>query len=305
MAVEFADWGHGNSAIAACQTPGVPRRTPLRAPTCSSSFSRRILRFFRRHKPQAVVHFESVSLTALARYRFWCFTRSTIESNIHGWPLNGAEWRARSPKPHLLAFAVAFAMTACLLVIFISHTTSRGLAIESRPRPVTMYITAPVPAKYEPPSDNRRTTRRSSATRVRSSVRRAFPASLAFPEPVQNQPVYEAAISAAPATNAASSPLRLDLETVRRAAVGTEGALHLLARTNGVGADGLRSSHPTRLSSAMDRTAVADCLAGNAAGSLLSAPQIVLGALILLCHKSSFSLALPQQGHWPIRAIRA
>lgn len=29
------------------------------------------------------------------------------------------------------------------------------------------------------------------------------------------------------------------------------------------------------------------------------------GDLILLCHKSSFALNLPQQGHWPRRAISA
>jgi hypothetical protein len=29
----------------------------------------------------------------------------------------------------------------------------------------------------------------------------------------------------------------------------------------------------------------------------------VSGPLVLLCHKSRFALALPQQGHWPRRAI--
>ena len=27
--------------------------------------------------------------------------------------------------------------------------------------------------------------------------------------------------------------------------------------------------------------------------------------LVLLCHKSSFALTLPQQGHWPRRAVSA
>ena len=33
--------------------------------------------------------------------------------------------------------------------------------------------------------------------------------------------------------------------------------------------------------------------------------MLLTGALFLLCHKSSFALTLPQQGHWPSRAISA
>jgi hypothetical protein len=34
-------------------------------------------------------------------------------------------------------------------------------------------------------------------------------------------------------------------------------------------------------------------------------PERVREALILLCHKRSFSLTLPQQGHWPRRVSSA
>lgn len=42
---------------------------------------------------------------------------------------------------------------------------------------------------------------------------------------------------------------------------------------------------------------------GMADGIARTLADKLRGVLVLLCHKSSFALALPQQGHWPSRAI--
>lgn len=77
----------------------------------------------------------------------------------------------------------------------------------------------------------------------------------------------------------ASRPLRLDAQTLGRAVAGTEGAVQRMARHSGTALDTPRPSQADALASAVAKTAVPDCLAPNAGGSLLSIPVIAYTAI--------------------------
>lgn len=83
--------------------------------------------------------------------------------------------------------------------------------------------------------------------------------------------------------DAASAPLRLDAQLVRRAIAGAEGSVRALARGAGAELDSPRFTEAEHRASAVARTAVPDCLAPNANGSLLSAPAIAYAAITGKC----------------------
>lgn len=92
-------------------------------------------------------------------------------------------------------------------------------------------------------------------------------------------PAPPAAVAAQEPEPAASRPLRLDAQTLGRAAAGTEGTVQQMARRSGTALDSPRPGQAEALASAVAKTAVPDCLAPNAGGSLLSMPVIAYMAI--------------------------
>ena len=99
--------------------------------------------------------------------------------------------------------------------------------------------------------------------------------------PEQGPAVASAGLAASPPADAlaASAPLRIDAKAIGRAIAGSEGSIRQMARRSGVELDSPRASRSEALADTVGGTGVADCLAPNAGGSLLSAPLLLLLAV--------------------------
>ena len=144
---------------------------------------------------------------------------------------------------------------------------------------VTVFPARPMRARSTPVPAPAKTTLRSAA-------------SIRPPQPIPPaRPVAEPAIAsslppagAAPAgVPPASAPLRLDPRTIGRAIAGSEGRVRQMARQSGTELDSPRASRSELLAATVAEKGVADCLAPNAGGSLLSAPILLLRALSGKC----------------------
>ena len=81
----------------------------------------------------------------------------------------------------------------------------------------------------------------------------------------------------------ASSPLKLDATTIRRASAQSRGRIQRLAEESGQQLPNVSTSQAERLSAGVTSAAKAECLAPNAHGSLLSIPFIAYAAVVGLC----------------------
>ena len=187
-------------------------------------------------------------------------------------------WRSPSTASRLLGVSMAVAVTIGL----VAALTLRHWVVERHREPLgtTVFLrpfkSIPLPST---PKAAPAAQARPSATRRRESNARAVSVT---PLPTQSADVAAQAPplqAAEPQATPASAPLRTDVQTLQRAIAGTEGQVQRLARSSGNELHTRRPTQSESLSQAVAETAVPDCLAPNAGGSLLSAPIIAYMAV--------------------------
>ena len=176
-----------------------------------------------------------------------------------------------------VAALVSLALTAAIFLLLRATSWPSQARQVERQVVVTIFPLKPVlPAAAPVPlatTAAKTSVRSITAPRVQGTA----PSPLAEPEPA----VASAGLAAsAPADAlAASAPLRIDARAIGRAIAGSEGNIRQMARRSGVELDSPRASRSEALADTVGGTGVADCLAPNAGGSLLSAPLLLLLAV--------------------------
>lgn len=177
-----------------------------------------------------------------------------------------------------IAAFVSLALTAAIFLL---------LRVTSVPRPeakrterevaVVLFPSPPVRTRDEPSPVAAPAAK--AATRITAGPR---PRGAISPVRAEPEPAFASSgpASSAPAEAlAASAPLRLDAETLRRAIAGSAGPIQQMARRGGAELDSPRATRSQALADMIAEKGVADCLAPNAGGSLLSAPLLLLLAV--------------------------
>ena len=177
-----------------------------------------------------------------------------------------------------IAAFVSLALTAAIFLL---------LRVTSVPRPeakrterevaVVLFPSPPVRTRDEPSPVAAPAAK--AATRITAGPR---PRGAISPVRAEPEPAFASsgpAASAPAEALAASAPLRLDAETLRRAIAGSAGPIQQMARRSGAELDSPRATRSQALADMIAEKGVADCLAPNAGGSLLSAPLLLLLAV--------------------------
>ena len=179
----------------------------------------------------------------------------------------------------LVAASVSLALT--LAVFLLLRATSAPAPAKRAEMHVGVTVFPLPPARREAAPPPSAATPVKGGTRSTASVRSRSPVSAARLGPEPEPAVASSGLSAGvPAESpAASAPLRIDPQTIRRAIAGTEGNIQQMARRSGVELDSPRASHSEVLAGTVAETVVPDCLAPKGGGSLLSAPVLLLMAI--------------------------
>ena len=184
----------------------------------------------------------------------------------------------RSGTLRAIAAFVSLALTAAIFLL---------LRVTSVPRPeakrterevaVVLFPSPPVRTRDEPSPVAAPAAK--AATRITAGPR---PRGAISPVRAEPEPAFASSgpASSAPAEAlAASAPLRLDAQTLRRAIAGSAGPIQQMARRSGAELDSPRATRSEVLADTIAEKGVSDCLAPNAGGSLLSAPLLLLLAV--------------------------
>lgn len=183
-----------------------------------------------------------------------------------------------------LRAAGAFVSLGLTVAMFLLLRAASLPAPPKKPQFVTGVVVFPLrrspvaPAARAGPAPAATVPRRSAGT---TPTRIALPSTAAAAEPAAGPAVASTlpATAAAPQAEAASAPLRIDAGTIARAIAASEGNVRRMARRGGAELETPRPSGDESLAASVADKGVADCLAPNAAGSLLSAPLILLRAI--------------------------
>jgi hypothetical protein len=210
-------------------------------------------------------------------------------SPVQGCRLRGAlgplvrmpQWESRSPTSRLVAALVSLAVTVGLIATFRSR---QGLPPPNdKPARVSVLLmltkpAVPTPQRAAvPPQPEKRPGRRVDAPIENR------PISSPPPETQVIQLRVETPQAFSPEASPASTPLRLDSQTLGRAVAGAEGSVRRMARNSGRELDTPGPSQSEELSTAVAQTGLSDCLAPNPGGSLFSIPIIAYMAVTRKC----------------------
>ncbi len=191
--------------------------------------------------------------------------------------LNAAapHWQRRSPALRCVAASVSIAVTLGSLLMLRSQRSLEA----ATPPSISMLLIAPAEApvlKAAAKVERSKTT--SHGLRARTPVQ-ASTLSIAPANTTSHTVDAEPLEMAAPPKGPSSAPLRLHAAPLAT----NEGAIRTMARRSGVAFDSPRPSGDERLSNAVAKTAIPDCLAPNAGGTLLSIPKIAYTAITGRC----------------------
>ena len=185
----------------------------------------------------------------------------------------------------LRAFAacVSLALTAAIFMLLRAASTTPPPKAAERQVAVAVLAPRAVPRPAPRPTTPETTV----VPAARSSVRRAAPVRAPATAPAaaavaeSGPATAPSGLAAAPSreSEAASAPLRIDAAAIRRAIAGSESPVRQMARRSGVELDSPRPSRSEALAETVAETGVPDCLAPNAAGSLLSVPILLMLAV--------------------------
>jgi hypothetical protein len=185
------------------------------------------------------------------------------------------EWHRPALGTRLAAGAVSLVLVGG--VLFVLRGSPNTSATQRPPARVLVRLwlpprTTPRPQAQSPP-------RTAANPRLPRRAEPAEPARIEAPNIQRASANPPIAAQALAASSPASAALRLDGNVLRRAALVSEGTIRRMARNSGTELDSPRPDKAARLAAAVAETAIPDCLAPNAGGSLLSIPLIAVAAI--------------------------
>ena len=191
----------------------------------------------------------------------------------------------------LLAASASFALNALLLASFVGGAVRE--ALPERRAFVTRIVFAHSPQSTPPPL--RREARKPTQRTNQSQADRSPPRSQREGEPLHTSPLATPSLPSRPTDSptgvhvpeppdpSASTPLRIDTDTIRTAIARSKGALQQAAESSGASMRTQAVSVGEALGSRVAATAKADCAASNSHGSLLSLPLLAFAAIAGQC----------------------
>ena len=205
-------------------------------------------------------------------------------------------WHHRGHQHRVFAGAVSVSATLALFVLLSTQVPSNWspnqvnrITVELKPPHGSQPRQAPAPKIIGGDAFKRFAGRNAIATRTPTqililrermhSITQPPPPESVKVESTERQPELAADSPALPA----SSPLKLDEVTIRKATAQSKGKIQRLAEASGHKLPGMSNSQAERLSLGMTSAAKVECLAPNEHGSLLSIPFIAYAAIAGKC----------------------